>query len=50
MALLDDVEYCITAETIYLCHQCRAKFLFLQDVASHVEMFGHKKIAELPMG
>jgi hypothetical protein len=50
MALLDDLEYRITAETIYLCHHCQAKFLFLQDVASHAEMFGHNKIAELPIG
>lgn len=50
MALLDDVEYRITAETIYFCHQCKTKFLFLQDAASHAEMFDHKKIAELPMG
>lgn len=50
MAYVDNIEYQGKAETIFFCHQCKAKFLFLQDAAAHAEMFGHKRIAELPMG
>ncbi|AFU59332.1 zinc finger C2H2 domain-containing protein [Candidatus Nitrososphaera gargensis Ga9.2] len=50
MALLDDVEFRIKAETIYFCQQCKTKFLFVHDAASHAEMFGHKRMSELPMG
>jgi hypothetical protein len=50
VALLDGIELQVKAEMIYFCHQCKTKFLFIQDAASHVEMFDHKRIAELPMG
>lgn len=39
-----------TAEMIYFCRQCETKFMFARDVQSHIEMFGHKRISELPMG
>lgn len=38
------------AETVYFCHQCKTKFLFVQDVKDHAEMFGHERITELPLG
>ncbi|MEW6604746.1 MAG: hypothetical protein AB1351_08675 [Thermoproteota archaeon] len=45
MALTEDI-----AEIIYFCRQCETKFLLAQDAQSHLEMFGHSKISELPMG
>jgi hypothetical protein len=38
------------AETIYSCRECRAVFLFVEDVVDHSTMFGHGRIDELPLG
>jgi hypothetical protein len=47
MALIE-IEY--RPEITYYCDECETKFLFIHEITSHLEMFGHDQIAELPMG
>jgi hypothetical protein len=37
------------AEMIYSCQECKAMFLFAQDVMEHTKMFDHA-VDELPLG
>jgi len=36
-------------EMIYVCQECATKFLFIEEIASHSEMFSHFQITELPL-
>jgi hypothetical protein len=46
--MLQEIE--VRAEMIYSCQECRALFLFIEDVTGHSKMFGHDRIDELPLG